>query len=152
MYIANQKNFFAGLFYIAFGLAVAIMASGYDIGSATSMGPGYFPFGVGLLLVLTGTVVLVAALGRHPDSEGIGALALKKTGIILLAVVLFGLLLQPLGLVVAVPVLIGVSALAHHEFSWRTVLVVIGLMVPGVWAIFVALLGLPIPFWPRGLF
>ncbi len=42
-FIRHPKDFFAGLIFIAFGLAAIIIGSNYALGSAARMGPGYFP-------------------------------------------------------------------------------------------------------------
>jgi hypothetical protein len=148
--IGDQRNFVAGLLYFLFGTAVAIGATQYQIGSAASMGPGYFPLGVGVLLAITGLCVLATALAQRVHSA-IGSWRLRNAAIILAAVILFALLLEPMGLIVAVPVLLGVSALAHPEFSWRTVLVSVVVLLPLTWVVFVALLGLQFPLFPAFL-
>jgi hypothetical protein len=149
--IADQKNFVTGLFYIVFGMAVAIGASRYQIGTADRMGPGYFPLGVGLALALTGLCVFASALSAGAVRSQLGSWPLKRLAIVLGAVVLFALLIEPMGLIIAVPVLVGISALAHPDFSWRTVLVSIIILLPLTWGIFVALLGLQFPFLPSFL-
>jgi hypothetical protein len=146
--VANQKNFVTGLLYIVFGMAVAIVAAGYEIGTAYNMGPGFFPFGVGIALAIIGVCVLVAAVLPSATPSALGAWPLKSLAIVLVSVVLFGLLLEPLGLLIAVPVLLGVSSLAHPEFSWRALLLLIVLLVPFTWVIFVLLLGLQFPLLP----
>ena len=147
MRIADQRNFVAGLLYFVFGTAVAIGSAQYPIGDAAHMGPGYFPLGVGVLLAITGLCVLGTALAQHARTT-VGLWPLKNCAIVLVAVILFGLLLEPMGLIVAIPVLLGISALAHPEFSWRTVLVLIVVLLPMTWVLFVALLGLQFPLLP----
>ena len=149
--VINQKNFVTGLLYIAFGVAVAVMAAGYEIGTPYNMGPGFFPFGVGIALALVGGCVLVAALLPDATPSALGAWPLKSLAIVLGSVVLFGLLLEPLGLLVAVPVLLGVSALAHPDFSWRALLLLVVILVPFTWVVFVLLLGLQFPLLPSFL-
>ena len=41
--IRNQKDFGAGILYIAFGAVGWYIARDYGIGQASRMGPGYFP-------------------------------------------------------------------------------------------------------------
>ena len=146
--VANQKNFVTGLLYIVFGVAVAIASAGYEIGTPYNMGPGFFPFGVGITLAIVGTCVFVTAILPTATPSPIGAWPLKKLAIVVASVVLFGLLLEPLGLLVAVPVLLGVSALAHPEFSLRTVLILVVFLVPFTWVVFVLMLGLQFPLLP----
>ena len=43
MKIANGKDFWAGLMFVAFGLAFMFVARNYAMGNAVRMGPAYFP-------------------------------------------------------------------------------------------------------------
>jgi hypothetical protein len=146
--IANQKDFLAGLLYLVFGGVVALTSLGYDIGTPYNMGPGFFPFGVGIALSITGLCVMVPAVMRGAERSDIGAWPVRGLAIVLLSVVLFGLVLEPLGLVIAIPVLLTVSFYAHPHFSWRELFFLIVLLVPFTWAVFVYLLGLQFPLWP----
>lgn len=112
------------------------------MGSAGRMGPGYFPTVLGALLGLVGLI----GIGRSffHDGEAIEKFAVKELILILTAVLLFGFLVRGAGLVVAVIVLIMLSAFASAKFRLRhAVLLAVGLAVFGV-AVFVKLLGLPI--------
>jgi hypothetical protein len=147
----NQKNVVTGLLYIVFGGAAAIMSFGYEIGTPYNMGPGFFPFGVAIILGIMGLCVLVPAVLSSATPSPIGSWPLKTLAIVLGSVVLFGLLLEPLGLLVAASVLLAVSAFAHPEFSWRAVLLLVVLLVPFTWVVFVFLLGLQFPLLPSFL-
>jgi hypothetical protein len=41
--IRHPKDFWTGVIYIAFGLAAIIIGRDYEMGTATKMGPAYFP-------------------------------------------------------------------------------------------------------------
>ena len=56
------KDLLAGLVFIAFGLAFAIAASRYQLGTAFRMGPGYFPVVLGGCLVLLGVLIVVEGI------------------------------------------------------------------------------------------
>ena len=58
----SVKDLLAGLVFIVFGLAFAIAASRYQLGTAFRMGPGYFPVVLGGCLVLLGRA---DRRGRH---------------------------------------------------------------------------------------
>lgn len=146
--IRSHQDFASGLMFIVAGAAFAILARSYRMGTASSMGPGYFPFWLGVVLVLLGVVVLVQSLSRKGVADRIPRLDVKTLLWILGSVVLFGLLLQPLGLVLSVVALVVVSSLASHEFGWRGALATAGVMVLIGWGTFVWLLNLQIPLWP----
>lgn len=147
MRVADQKNFVASLMFIAFGVTVSIWSLSFKIGTASRMGPGYFPLIVGLALCIVGVVVLVGSLGAETRSR-VGTLHLKPVLIISAAVASFGALVKPAGLVIAVLALIGISAFAETGRSWRVVLLAIAILLPLAWLIFVALLGLPLDLLP----
>lgn len=71
MKIRSQKNFAAGLLYIAIGTAFAVGATNYNMGSADRMGPAYFPFWLGLLLALIGVVVPATSLRVHATVQAL---------------------------------------------------------------------------------
>ena len=67
--IKSQKDFWSGVMFILAGVGFAWGATNYNFGSAARPGPGYFPFGLGILLAMTGRTGL-AVLGQ---SAGIAA-------------------------------------------------------------------------------
>ena len=52
--IRSHQDFVSGVMFIVTGAAFAILARSYRMGTAGSMGPGYFPFWLGVVLVLPG--------------------------------------------------------------------------------------------------
>lgn len=71
MKIRNQRDFGAGIMYMVIGLFFAIMATNYPMGTAAKMGPGYFPFYLGILMFLLGLLVAVKAFGAKAAIESI---------------------------------------------------------------------------------
>lgn len=62
MQIKNEKDFWAGLMFMGFGLAAVIIASlNYQMGTAVRMGPAYFPTVLGGLLAVLGFIVFLRA-------------------------------------------------------------------------------------------
>ncbi|MFL6716596.1 MAG: tripartite tricarboxylate transporter TctB family protein, partial [Burkholderiaceae bacterium] len=51
MLIRNQKDFWSGVMFAAFGLFFAGFGTRYTFGSAARMGPGYFPTVLGVILI-----------------------------------------------------------------------------------------------------
>jgi hypothetical protein len=72
----------------------------------------------------------------------------RPIGVSLLAIVLFGLALQWLGLMAAVAVLVVVGAYAARDVRPLENLALAAVMVLFSVAVFVWLLGLPLPLWP----
>jgi hypothetical protein len=152
MKIKSQRDFWSGLMFIAVGAGFAWGATNYSFGSSASPGPGYFPFGLGIILAALGALVTFKALTI--ESEGgdpIGKFAWKPLLVILGAVALFGALLPTLGLVVALPVLVILSAFAGDEFHIGEALINAVVLTVGSWLIFINGLGLTLPLWPAFL-
>lgn len=149
MKIKSQRDFVSGLLFLVVGVAFAWGATEYSFGNSARPGPGYFPFGLGILLALLGGVVLFKALTL--ESEGgdpIGDIAWRPLIIIVAAVAVFGVALPRLGLACTLPLLITMSALAGNEFHWRDVLISSVVLTVGSWALFILGLKLTIPLWP----
>jgi hypothetical protein len=146
--IKNQKDFWSGAMFIAFGLAFAGFAQDYDMGTAQRMGPAFFPTILGGLLVALGAVIAIQGLAAETIDGKIEKFHFGPLAWVLGAVVAFGLLLRPAGLIVALVALIVISSLGSHEFKARdTVLLAVGLCALVV-AVFIYGLGLTIPVWP----
>jgi hypothetical protein len=164
MRIANGKDFWAGVMFIAFGLGFMYVSQNYPMGTAVRMGPAYFPTVLGGILAVLGAAVffrafvskieaplrvfpfrawplvagivlgVVALYTQTSRESGIGwevshmilsgiaivlmfaAFGPKPLWVVLSAVVLFGYLLKPIGVVPAIFVLIVISALPG--FTW----------------------------------
>jgi hypothetical protein len=150
--IKSQKNFWSGLMFIAVGLGFAWGATNYSFGSSARPGPGYFPFGLGLLMAVLGGMVLFGSLTvETEDGDKIGAFAWKPLIVIVASVIVFGLLLPRLGMIATLPILVVMSAAAGDEFHWKDALINAVILTAGSWLIFIKGLNLTIPLWPSFL-
>jgi Tripartite tricarboxylate transporter TctB family len=141
-----SKNLLAGLMFVAFGLAGLWLGRDLETGTASDMGPGYFPFVVCALLIVLGGALAAASLLRAGEpAEG---LAWKPLLLITLAALAFAFLLKPLGLVgtlAATTVL--ASAAGTMLQPLRLALLATVLIAVNV-GVFVVVLKMPIPLWP----
>jgi hypothetical protein len=108
------KDGLAGLIFIAFGLAFAIGALTYEIGSTLRMGPGYFPLVLGVLLVVLGGIIVVKGFVDR-DGGAIGSVPWRALGLLVGAIAFFGLTVRGLGLVPAVFIATLMSAFASQR-------------------------------------
>lgn len=146
MKIKAPKDFWAGLMFIAFGLGFAIVALNYQMGTAVRMGPAYFPTVLGGLLAILGLAILIESLAvRGPDVQ---RFHFRPLILIIVSITLFGILLKPLGLVLASAIVIGIGALGGHEFRVKEVGILYAVLASFSVFVFVKGLGLPIPIWP----
>lgn len=142
----RSQDFLAGLMFIAFGIAAIVIGSGYTLGTAARMGPGYFPRILGILLIGLGALIALRGL-RRPGAQ-LHGVKWRPTLIVLGSVVGFGLVVEHTGLLLATILLIFCASTASHEFRWKEALVsgvFFALLAIGV---FVLGLKLQLPVWP----
>jgi hypothetical protein len=147
MRIRSPRDFWAGLLFIGIAALFMALASQYRFGEAHRMGPGYFPIMVGALLAILGMVVAGRALAF--DGPPLARFNPRPLLVTLLAVVLFGLAIERLGLAAAIAVLVVVSAFADRDVRLLPSLILAVLLIAFSVATFVWLLGLPLPVWPQ---
>ena len=141
--IRSPKDFWSGAVFVAVGLAAIVFGRDHPMGTAMRMGPAYFPTVLGGLLTLIGLAAVIRSLIR--PGEPVGRMALGKLALVTVSIVLFGLLLRPLGLAGAILLLVFVSAYASRRFTWSTALTLAVGLAACCAVVFVKLLGLPIP-------
>jgi hypothetical protein len=146
MKVRAQKDFWSGLMFLAFAAVAMFAASGYSLGTAGRMGPGYFPLLLGGVLALLG--VLLIARSLLAEGEESGNLNLRPLLVIAAGVVLFGLSIERLGLVVSLVVVTLVSALASRESRPLEAALLAAALAAFSVGVFVYALRLPLPVWP----
>lgn len=148
MKIVRQKDFASGLLYIVLGIAFAVASYGYRMGTASRMGPGYFPFWLGILMTAIGVMVVLGAVRAHAEPQTMERWALRPLFIVLASVVVFALMLDTFGLVLSLIALVDGSSLASHEFTWRATLINTLVLIAFALVVFVYALNLQFPVWP----
>lgn len=150
--IRGQRDFGIGVIYFALGLAGFIIALRYNFGTAGRMGPGYFPTIISSLLIVFGVITIGRGILRN--GSPIDGINWKGVALITLSVCAFGYLLERAGLIVALAILILLSAAASERFRFES-RATLGLvaMVAFCIIVFVKGLGLPMPLigeWMKG--
>ena len=157
MHIQNYKDFFAGLLFVAVGVAFAWGATAYPVGEAANMGPGYFPLVLGLGLAGVGVLMMARALAWAPGPVvRVGLLAWRPLLFIIGANLVFGVMLGGLpglqlpafGMVVGIYALTFVASLAGGAFRFREAVVLATVLAGLSYLAFVLLLKLQLPVWP----
>lgn len=160
MRIKSQKDFWAGLMFMATGIAFAWGATNYTIGEGSRMGPGYFPLMLGILLGFIGLFVTFQAMVvETEDGEKVGKWAWKPLFFIIASNLIFGICLgglpkigiPALGLIVGIYALTFVAAQAGEEFKVKEVAVLATVLAILSYVAFIVLLKLQFPVWPSFL-
>jgi hypothetical protein len=132
--------------FIAVGIAVAILAQEYRMGTAARMGPGYFPTLLGVLLALLGASLAVPAF--VVEGEPLQRFHVRPLLFVLLSIAAFGIVLSYFGFAAAIVALVLVAGFADPDLRPLQTLGVAAFLVVFSILIFVVLLGLPIRLWP----
>jgi hypothetical protein len=144
--IRHPKDFVAGLMFIGIGVAAIAISSGYPLGSAARMGPGYFPRVLGILLIALGAILALRAL--RLQGAPLPRWPWRPTVIVLASVVLFSLIVTRLGVALSTVVLIVAASTASPEFRPRESLIAGLLLAVAAVGVFVIGLNLQLPIWP----
>ena len=112
----SLRDVASGLVVVALGLAFAVGATTYAIGSAARMGPGFYPLVVGTLLVVLGVVIVVRS-GREADAERISTPAWRALAFVVGAVMFFALTARGLGLVPSIFITASLTSLASPRHT-----------------------------------
>lgn len=147
MRIRSPSDFWCGLLLAAMGIAFVVLAQRYRIGTPARMGPGFFPTILGGVLAALGLSLAIPAFIRSGDP--LPRFGVRPLLTILAAIIIFALLLQSLGFVLAALILVLISGFADPELRPLETLGLALLLTVFSVGIFVALLGLPLNLWPN---
>jgi len=145
--VRNAKDLFAGLLFAVIGATAVVIGRGYPLGSASRMGPGYFPLLVGGLLIFIGVVVAARAFAAR--SEPIGRLDIKPVVLVIGAVAVFAAAIEQLGLALSILVVVALGYTANSERKLTELVILAIVLAVASVAIFVYGLQLPFKVWPE---
>jgi phosphate/sulfate permease len=144
----QRKDLWSGILFIAFGVFFLVFALDHPIGTSSRMGPGYFPAVTGGILIVLGTIISGRAV-MAPVGEAIERLQLRPLFLLLFSVLLFALLLNAVGLPLAILIAVVTAGLAREQFRPVELLLLGVLLSVGSTLVFVWALHLPFPLWVR---
>lgn len=141
---ANIRDLAAGALFVAIGMFFALDSLLHlRIGQAFSMGPGYFPLVMGLILVGFGVAIALQAIGK--TTEIVSKVSWRGLGLVMASIVFFALTIRGLGMA---PSLFGSVLMAAQSSGrmswWGSILLAVILTIFSV-IVFIYLLGLPYP-------
>src|SRR5262245_23384306 len=142
MRIRAPKDFWSGVMFCGFAAVAIFAARGYSLGSAGRMGPGYFPLLLAGLLAVIGAILIARSLVL--SGEPVSRFHVLPLAVIAAAVCLFGVLIEPLGLVVSLVVLTLISASAGAQFRLPETLALNVLLIVFSVGVFVYSLCMPL--------
>lgn len=141
--IAGPKDFWAGLIYLLLGCCAILMSRNYEMGTATRMGPAYFPTVLGWLL--SGIGLFALGRGLRIDGPAVERISLRPLVIVIGANLLFALTVRGLGLAFALPIYVMLTATASPRFRFLPTLILAMLLTLFCCFVFVKGLNIPLP-------
>jgi hypothetical protein len=160
MKIGHSKNFWGGVLFAVIGAAFALIArglklgdttllAGYAMGSPARMGPGFFPFWLGMILFALGLLIAFSGFKPVPNDHGkIEPFHWRPIFLVLGAVCLFGVMLKATGVLIAGFVLVLVASFGSKEFKLKPTIILGVCLTIFCAMVFVWGLKLPIPLCP----
>lgn len=147
--LGDRKDFLGGLLMLALGLATALQASRYDLGSLRRMGPGFFPLSLGVILALTGALIMATAKAPAAPVER-SAPEWRGWGCICAGIAAFVILGQYGGLIPATFAVVLISALGDRQNTLPVAASLATVMTAACVLIFWWLLQVPLPLFRWG--
>jgi len=138
----DKRDLAAGAALIGVGLVFAVGALQLRIGTARSMGAGFFPLIFSIAAIVLGVLVVIPALSRAGD---LVVPPWRPFLAISASLLVFTVVMAQFGMLPAVAATVCVAALADRRSSPVGTLVLAAALAAGCWAIFVLGLGLAIP-------
>jgi drug/metabolite transporter (DMT)-like permease len=146
--VKTPRDFWSGVMFAVVGALFAGIAYNYKLGTAARMGPGFFPFFLGLILLGIGIAVIVFSLRGTTRGEAVDKFHWIPLFWVLGSICLFGVMLKLTGVLFAGVALVVGSSLGSGEFKAKEIAILaVGLSVFCA-AVFVGGLKLPIPMCP----
>jgi Tripartite tricarboxylate transporter TctB family len=138
----DRTDLQAGIFFLVVGSFLALYAVyTLEVGSAFSMGPGYFPMLIGGGIALLGLAISARAFGGAPTEKN----PVPWRGIVLLGAspVLFGMTVRGLGLVPAICIAVFVASFASRQMKVLYAVAITVAMVGFCYLVFKVAIGVP---------
>ena len=152
MTLRNAKDFWSGVLFAAAGLFFIVTVQELRLGTAARMGPAYFPTILGGILTVLGLMLMIRGfLARvvNPQEHRVEPFHWRILGFILGSVLVFSLILNSCGVIVATGAMIFIAACAEKKIHVKETLAVVIVLNFIVWVTFVYAIGMQIPVLPK---
>ena len=144
--IRSPKDFWSGVLFVLIGAAALALSAKYSLGTAARMGPGYFPRILGILMIVLGAIIVLRSL--RVSGPPLPGWKWRPVLVILGSVIVFGLVVNWLGLVLSTMLLIVLSSAASTEFRPKEAVISGVLLAALAVSVFIIGLKLQMGIWP----
>jgi hypothetical protein len=143
--VKSPQDFGAAVVFMLIGLAGIYFGKDLTFGSASRMGPGYFPTIISFLILGLGVVIGLRSIAV--EGPPIEALQFRPLIFVIGSILVFGILIDRVGLAISAVTLTLVAGYARRSVDLReTFALGAGLAIFSI-VVFVYALGQPLPAW-----
>ncbi len=142
----SLQDYAGGVFLIVLAVVCIAGTTGLNFKTTTGVGPGMMPRSTGLIIVALGLIMIIN--GLFQKGEGLDRWSIRGMFFVLGSALVFGWTIRPLGLIVAGPLAVIISAFADRDTKWIEVISFAVIMTVACIGLFSYGLKLPIPIWP----
>ena len=140
------QDYAGGMFLIVLAVIGIAGTMSLNFKTTTGVGPGMMPRATGFIIVALGLILVINALFKR--GQGLDRWSIRGIIFVLGSALLFGWTIRPLGLIVAGPLAVVVSAFADRETKGIEVVIFSVVITFLCILLFSYGLKLPIPIWP----
>lgn len=145
--LVRDKKFLTGVVFAGIGATALWYGQAYELGSATAMGPGYFPMLISVLLIVLG--LSKVAMSLRNLSSPLQLPGLRALALLVLGAVLFGVCIDRFGLLPAVVCLVLCATGAGVRYRMWEVVAILLVLCSISGALFVFGMGIPVSYLAR---
>jgi hypothetical protein len=143
--VKSPQDFGSAILFCLIGLAGLYFGKELTYGTASRMGPGYFPFLLSWTII--GLGVVIGFMSLTIEGPPIEAPKFRPLFFVLLAVIIFGYMMTYVGLAITAVVMTVIAGIARQQFKPVESLVLGIALSAACIVIFVYALGQPLPAW-----
>jgi putative tricarboxylic transport membrane protein len=137
------------IFWLAVGLVLSLWSLTYNIGTFTHPGPGFYPLGLGILLIFFSLILLGQGMRSSPTTKKVSPFSVsggwKRVAYAVLILLLLAFFFETIGYLITFFLLIMLLMAGAGLKSWKRILLVAFFSALGVYLVFVLLLQQPLP-------
>ena len=143
--VKAPRDFGSAVVIMLIGIAGLYFGKDLTYGTAGRMGPGYFPFLLSMIIIALGAGIGVKSL--FVEGPPIDAPVIRPMAFVLVSIIVFGYLMDYIGLFLTAIVITFIAAYARRNVKIvETAIFAVGLSL-GTVLIFVYGVGQPLPAW-----
>lgn len=150
----KYREWISGFFWLLVGVVLVGWSSSYRVGTIIKPGPGFFPLGVGLLLIVFSVYLLLKESRRRSPGKKLPSFSpggWKKVACAVLILIFSVLFFERLGVLITFFLLVVLTMRWAGMQSWRRTLITALCSSVGVYLVFVLILKQQLPRGPLGI-